>query len=110
MLANQTAIDKITSGNDLKDCDGYARGVLKQCGLDQYFVHSLGHGVGLEIHEAPRLSKKAQGTMQENMVFTIEPGVYFDGQFGIRIEDTVLLKDGKVVRLFNDDKSLKIIK
>ena len=110
LLANQTAIDNITSGDELKDCDGYARDVLKERGLAEYFVHSLGHGVGLEIHEAPRLSKKAHGTMQENMVFTIEPGVYFDGQFGIRIEDTVLLKDGKVVRLFNDDKSLRIIK
>ena len=64
---------------------------------------------GLEIHEFPTLSKRAEKPLKNGMVFTIEPGVYFDGEFGIRIEDTVMLKDGKVKRLFNDSKKLMIL-
>ena len=110
LTANQTAIESIRVNDSLKDCDAYARNVLKEHGLAEYFTHSLGHGVGLEIHEEPRLSKKANGVIKNGMAFTIEPGVYFDGEFGIRIEDTVILKDDKVLRLFDDDKALKIIR
>src|SRR3989344_1968527 len=58
--------------------------------LSSYFIHSLGHGVGVEIHEAPSFSEEAKLTIQENQVFTIEPGIYFRGKYGIRIEDTLL--------------------
>ncbi len=109
LSANQTAIENITSGICCNVADGFARNKLKEYNLDKYFTHSLGHGVGLEIHEYPRLSPKSCEVLEDNMVFTIEPGVYFDGEFGIRIEDTVLLKDGKVQRLFSDDKKLLIL-
>jgi Xaa-Pro aminopeptidase len=62
--------------------------------LAKYFGHSLGHGVGLEIHEAPRLSGKSQAVLKEGMVVTVEPAVYLPGQFGVRIEDMVLVTRG----------------
>jgi Xaa-Pro aminopeptidase len=68
-----------------------ARSVLKTHGLDQYFVHSTGHGLGLEIHEAPSLRKKDKTPLEAGMVITVEPGVYVEGVGGIRIEDTVLV-------------------
>jgi len=110
LKANLTAIEKITDGTKTDVADGYARNVLKDFGIDEYFTHSLGHGVGLEIHEYPTLSKNRSTELKNGMVFTIEPGVYFNGEFGIRIEDTVLLENGKVKRLFSDDKNLLIIK
>ena len=64
--------------------------------LDKYFIHSLGHGTGLEIHELPNLSPGSKEVLKDNMVFSIEPGVYIKGLGGIRIEDLVYLKKGKV--------------
>ena len=110
LKANLLAESKIYSGISTVDADNIARGYLKEKGLDKYFTHSLGHGIGQNIHEYPYLSPKRQATLKDDMVFSIEPGVYFEGEFGIRIEDTVCLKGGKVVRLFTDDKELICIK
>ena len=68
-----------------------ARSVLRRAGLDQWFTHSTGHGVGLEIHEGPRLAAKRTERLETGMIVTIEPGVYMPGSFGVRIEDTVLV-------------------
>ncbi len=108
--ANELAIKKIKNGTLTCVADGYAREYLKENGLDEYFTHSLGHGVGMEVHEYPTLSPRKKDKLKEGMVFTIEPGVYFDGDFGIRIEDTVVLSGGKVKRLFTDSKELIILK
>ena len=110
LRANQTAIDIIKVGTVTCEADGFARNVLEKHGLKEYFTHSQRHGVGLEIHEKPTLSPKRKYKLKNRMVFTIEPGVYLDGKSGIRIEDTVVLKDGKVQRLFTDDKKMIIIK
>ncbi len=110
LKANLTAIDNITNGTKTDMADAFARNILKEQGLEKYFTHSLGHGVGLEIHEYPYLSPKKSDRLENGMVFTIEPGVYFDGEFGIRIEDTVVLENGRVHRLYTDQKELKIIK
>ena len=109
LYANVIAEQKIVAGVTAKEADAFARDYLKEEGLDKYFTHSLGHGVGYEIHEFPTLSKRSDAIIEENMVFTVEPGVYFDGKYGIRIEDTVVVKDGRVKRLFSDDKSLYIV-
>jgi len=109
LKANELAIEKITDGTYTDEADGFARDVLSKAGLGEYFTHSLGHGVGLEIHEYPTLSSRRKDVLKNNMVFTIEPGVYIDGKFGIRIEDTVLLNEGKVERLYSDDKNLVIL-
>ena len=110
LKANQLAIEKITNGDLTDKADGYAREYLVSVGLGEYFTHSLGHGIGLDIHEYPTLSPKKSETLKNQMVFSIEPGVYFDGEFGIRIEDTVVLQNGKVERLFTDSKQLMLIK
>ncbi len=109
LSANLTAIENITEGTTTFEADGFARNLLKERGLGEYFTHSLGHGVGLEIHEFPALSPKKKDYLENGMVFTIEPGVYFDGEFGIRIEDTVALDNGAVKRLYSDSKELLIV-
>lgn len=108
--ANVEAEEKISAGMNTDEADAISRKVLGEFGLEEYFTHSLGHGLGLEIHEFPYLSKRRKDRLEENMAFTIEPGVYFEGEFGIRIEDTVLIQNGKIKRLFGDDKNLIVIK
>lgn len=110
LTANLTAFDKIVGGMSGKDADAIAREVLKQRGYGDYFTHSLGHGVGLEIHERPNVSPRSRDNLEENAVFTVEPGVYLNGKFGIRIEDTATIKNGKAERLFTDSKELFVIK
>ncbi len=110
LKANELAEQSIKVGITTDVADGFARNYLKEKGLDKYFTHSLGHGIGLEIHEHPTLSYKKKDQLKENLLFTIEPGVYLDGKFGIRIEDTVLLTKDGIKRLFTDSKELKIIK
>lgn len=110
LTANLTAFDKIVGGMSGKDADAIARDVLKQRGYGEYFTHSLGHGVGLEIHERPNVSPRSRDNLDENAVFTVEPGVYLNGKFGIRIEDTATIKNGKAERLFTDSKELFVIK
>ena len=110
LKANLTAEKSIKVGDMTDVADGYARNVLEKYGLAKYFTHSLGHGIGLEVHEYPVLSPKRKNELKENMLFTIEPGVYLDGEFGIRIEDTILLTKDGIKRLFTDSKELMIIK
>jgi len=90
-LAQQKAIAKIKAGVLASQVDYEARNYLAKKKLAQYFGHSLGHGVGLEIHEAPRLSETSKAILRENMVVTVEPAVYIPHKFGIRIEDMVLV-------------------
>ena len=109
LKAHMLAKEKITSGITGRQADEYARGYLRGYGLDKYFTHSLGHGIGVNVHEFPRLSPKSDDILADNMVFSDEPGVYFEGKFGIRIEDTVTLDNGKVVSLTDSDKKLTVI-
>lgn len=109
LKAQLKAIEEIKAGYTLKQADAVARDSLKKDKLDKYFTHSLGHGIGREIHEYPSLSPKKEGKLKLKQVFSIEPGVYFDNQFGIRIEDTVVLYKSGIKPLFNDSKELLII-
>ncbi|HMK92294.1 MAG TPA: M24 family metallopeptidase, partial [Thermoleophilia bacterium] len=68
-----------------------ARRVIDEAGYGPRFGHGTGHGVGLEVHEAPRLARDARGRLEPGMTVTVEPGVYLEGRFGVRIEDTVLV-------------------
>lgn len=110
LSANEKAEREIVGGIGCMAADKIARDALDAAGYGRFFTHSLGHGVGLNIHEKPYLSPKSGETLAENAVFTVEPGVYLDGKFGIRIEDTCVIVKGKVKRLFSDDKSLMILK
>lgn len=110
LQANLLAEAEIFAGISGAQADAIARNALDKRGYGENFTHSLGHGVGLEIHETPYLSPKKDGVLKENSVFTVEPGVYFSGKFGIRIEDTCVMRGGKAERLFSDSKKPLIIK
>jgi Xaa-Pro aminopeptidase len=92
--AQQAAIDAVRPGVAVGEVDAAARKVLHKAGLGRYFTHSTGHGVGLEIHETPRVGDGQREVLQPGMVITIEPGVYFPGRWGIRIEDMVAVTAG----------------
>jgi Xaa-Pro aminopeptidase len=92
--AQQAAIDAVRPGIAVGEVDAAARKVLHKAGLGRYFTHSTGHGVGLEIHETPRVADGQREILQSGMVITIEPGVYFPGKWGVRIEDMVAVTAG----------------
>jgi Xaa-Pro aminopeptidase len=89
--AQEAAISAIRPGVSAASVDAAARKVFKQSGLERYFTHSTGHGLGLEIHEMPRLGRGEETLLEEGMVVTVEPGVYVERLGGIRIEDEVLV-------------------
>jgi Xaa-Pro aminopeptidase len=91
--AQAAAIDAVKAGRTCGEIDSAARGVLAAYRLDQFFVHSTGHGLGLEVHEDPRLAKGQKTQLASGNVVTIEPGVYVAGVGGIRIEDDVVVHD-----------------
>ncbi|MBI4708554.1 MAG: aminopeptidase P family protein [Candidatus Omnitrophica bacterium] len=99
LKAQEHAFGLIKPGINSKQIDSAARLIIKEAGYGDKFSHSLGHGVGLDIHENPRISPKSNTIMQPGMVFTIEPAVYLPNKFGIRIEDMVLVteKGGEVL-------------
>ena len=108
--ANETCIAKTVEGKTGKETHELAVDILKKHGFDKYFTHGLGHGVGVHIHELPHVNPRGDKELKDGMVFTIEPGVYLNGEFGVRIEDTVYMQGGKTLRMFKDDKKLLTIK
>lgn len=94
--AHEAVKTELKAGMTGKQADAIARNLLEKYGYAKYFTHSLGHGVGLNIHEFPSLSFRSETPLENGMVFSDEPGVYLAGEFGIRIEDTVTLENGKV--------------
>jgi Xaa-Pro aminopeptidase len=106
--AQLTALSNIVAGMTGDQADRLARTVIEQANYGDAFGHSLGHGVGLETHEAPRLGPNSSDILTDGMVFTIEPGIYIDGWGGIRIEDTVVMDNGKVKSLTRADKKANI--
>ena len=103
--ANENAATRVRAGMTGRDADAIARDYIEQRGFGDLFGHSLGHGIGLEVHEAPRLSKTAEGVLVEGAVVTIEPGIYRPGWGGVRIEDDVFLGPNgpKVLTSFTRD-------
>ncbi|MBE0431441.1 MAG: aminopeptidase P family protein [Dehalococcoidia bacterium] len=95
LRAQTAAIEGVESGMDAVQADRLARSVIEQAGYGDAFGHGLGHGVGLAVHESPTLGPGSSGSLAEGMVFTVEPGIYLVGQGGVRIEDMVVLENGR---------------
>ena len=111
VLAAHTLVkEKLRSGMTGGDADKIARDYLESKGYGKYFTHSLGHGIGLNVHEYPSVRRGGEDVLVDGMVFSDEPGVYVAGEYGIRIEDTVTLKNGKVESfMYKTDRNLIIL-
>ncbi len=104
LRAQRAAIEDIVSGMTGAESDKLARDFITEAGYGEAFGHSLGHGLGMEVHENPRVGQNSQDILADGMVFTIEPGIYITGWGGIRIEDDAVLENGKIRLLTTSPK------
>ncbi|WP_415364580.1 Aminopeptidase YpdF [Mammaliicoccus lentus] len=103
------ALEQIKPGMTGKEADSIARDIISSYGYGEQFGHSLGHGIGLEVHEGPALSQKSDIVLEENMCVTLEPGIYVEGLGGVRIEDDVLVTKNGLQRFTKSTKDLIIL-
>ncbi len=106
LKAQLAALDFVAAGKKGCDCDKVARDIIYGAGYEGCFGHSLGHGVGMFIHENPRLSSMWDKPLETGAIVTVEPGIYIEGKYGVRIEDMVWLKENESVNLTNAPKEL----
>ena len=110
MLAAQLAsLGAIRSGASGKEVDAVAREMISEAGHGDQFGHGLGHGVGLEVHESPRLATTSEDELRESNAVTVEPGIYLPGRFGVRIEDLVIVEADGYRNLSGTPKDLTIV-
>ena len=107
--AHLKAMEAMKPGIEARRIDGVAREIISNAGYGDYFIHSLGHGVGLEVHEPPRLSEEGEDILEAGNVVTDEPGIYIPGYGGVRIEDTVHITPSGVERLTRFEKELDAV-
>ncbi|WP_327099952.1 Xaa-Pro peptidase family protein [Nocardia vinacea] len=107
--AQRAGREALKPGAPVTDVDAAARAVIEAAGHGKLFVHGLGHGVGLQIHEAPGIAKTGTGTLLSGVAVTVEPGVYFPGRGGVRIEDTLVVREGGPDLLTNTSKDLTVV-
>lgn len=107
--AQISALENIEANMALKDADNIAREFIKKEGFGQYFGHSLGHGVGLEIHEEPGVGPRSDGLLLPGAVITVEPGIYIPGRFGVRIEDMIFVGENGTIDITKSNKQLIIL-
>ncbi len=107
--ANKLAAKAIKPGEKCCDIDAVARNYLAKFSLDKYFAHSLGHSVGVDIHEMPAFSPRCDAVLKPGMIITVEPGVYLEGDFGLRIEDMALVTENGSENLTHSDKNLIVL-
>ena len=107
--AQTTALEAVKAGVKAFDIDKIARDIITEAGYGKEFGHSTGHGVGLYIHEEPYVSTRGEAILSENMVITVEPGIYLEGKFGVRIEDMVLVKENGYRNFATLSKELIIV-
>jgi Xaa-Pro aminopeptidase len=104
--AQEKAFEALKPNAKAKDVDAAARKIIADAGYGEYFVHGLGHGVGVEVHEPPTLSPESKDVLAAGNVVTVEPGIYLVGYGGIRIEDTVLVHRNGAEKLTNGPYAL----
>jgi Xaa-Pro aminopeptidase len=109
LRAQTESLPAARAGMACRDVDAVAREIIEAAGHEEHFGHGLGHGVGLEVHEGPRLGKTAEGELVDGNAVTVEPGVYVPGQVGVRIEDLVIVNDGQPEILTGFPKELVTI-
>ncbi len=107
--AQAAAIACVEPGRTAVEIDAAARAVLRDARLEERFTHGLGHGVGLDIHEAPSVGARATGSIHVNMAFTVEPGIYLPGRGGVRIEDTLVVMDAGSRVLTEGVRDLRVV-
>ncbi len=107
--ALETAIERIGPGTACGAADGFARKVIQEAGYGEYFTHRLGHGIGLEVHEPPYLVRGNSQVLEQGMTHSIEPGIYLEGKFGVRIEDLAAITSDGLEVLTYSPKDLFII-
>lgn len=107
--AQAAALEAVRAGAVAKELDGVAREIIAEAGHGEEFGHGLGHGVGIEVHEAPRLAKTSEDTLVAGDVVTVEPGVYVPGRFGARIEDMVSVEEEGCRNLSGRPKELQVV-
>lgn len=107
--AQKRAIESVRPGIKASEVDAAARDYIKQEGYDEFFGHGTGHGVGLAVHEKPVVSWRSKDSIEEDMIFTVEPGIYLPGFGGVRIEDMVIVGNNRAEVLTSLPKKLKII-
>ncbi len=107
--AQEAGVMAAVCGAKCSDVDAVARNIIKESGYGDFFGHALGHGVGLVVHENPRLSTKSDAVLSDGMVVTCEPGIYIEGKFGVRIEDLLVINGQKCTNLSNFTKELIIL-
>lgn len=109
LAAQERAIENLHVGIKCSDADKIARDVISNAGYGDKFTHTLGHSVGIEIHETPVFSPKSTDILQNGNVLSVEPGIYIDGVQGVRIEDLIAVKNGEIINLSGSPKELIII-
>jgi len=109
LAAQNAAYEKIKVGAKCRDIDFAARDLINKAGYEGCFGHGLGHSVGIEIHESPSFSPKCDEILKNNMVITVEPGIYLENKFGVRIEDMVIIKDDGFENITKSKKDLIIL-
>ena len=107
--AQRAALDAVRPGALARDVDAVARTIIKDGGYGEYFGHGLGHGVGIEIHEGPRVNFRTDDVLSPGMVVTVEPGIYLPGKGGVRIEDLVVVTESGCDVLTTSPKELKVL-
>ena len=109
LRAQENCLANLRAGLTWQEGDLFSRRVIEEAGFGQYFGHGTGHGVGLEIHEAPTMSPRDRGIFRENMTVTVEPGIYLPKKFGVRIEDLAIITSSGIINKVKSTKELLIL-
>lgn len=109
LKAQNAGISAVAAGKKCRDVDFAARSIIENAGYGEYFGHGLGHGVGVEIHEYPTVSPRSDSVLEKGNIVTVEPGIYIPGEFGVRIEDMVLVTEDGCLNITKCPKELLVL-